>query len=130
MRFSQLSRTVVTFRGPLLAHPFVRWCAVASMTFLAGAWIAILAIPNSTADESIIVHYTTTFGIDALGSWTDLMRLPLTGTVLLVVNCGLARFLARQDHVDAPIVLMVASVVLEFAVLIGALLLLRMNNGL
>lgn len=90
----------------------------------------MLAIPNRAADESIIVHYTTTFGIDALGSWTDLMRLPLTGTVLLVVNCGLAWFLTRQDHVDAPTVLMVASVVLEFAVLIGALLLLRVNNEL
>ena len=132
-----LSRVLWTFRDPLLAHPFTRWCVVVATAFLAGAWVAVLAITDTPGEDAVIVHYTTTFGIDALGSWGEITRLPLTGTVLLAVNVILARFFAHpsttpeeaSDLPRASAVLIVASVILEFAVLVGALLLWRVNSG-
>jgi len=116
----------------MLAHPFLRWCGIVSLAFLATAWITIIAVPNLPGADAVVVHYTTTFGIDALGSWRDLLRLPLTGTILLAVNLTIARALvapsAPPDVVPpATIVLIVASVVIEFTVLVGCLLLWRVN---
>lgn len=142
-----LLTSVTTIRDPLFAQPFARWCTVAATALLAGAWIAIAAIPHVAWEESIVVHYTTTFGIDALGRWTDLLRIPTTGTVLLAVNLGAARFLARPAIGDplsvsdrrtdreelgpalptASRVLVAASVAIEIAVLIASVLLWRVN---
>lgn len=134
-----LSKVLFTFRDPLFARPSFRWCVIGAASFLAGAWIAILGIPNVADGDAVIVHYTTTFGIDALGSWGELARLPLTGTALLIVNIGLAWFLARGEGATdalppggvptAASVLLVASILLEFIVLIGCLLLFRANGG-
>ncbi|MDO8622334.1 MAG: hypothetical protein Q7R80_03835 [bacterium] len=132
MRFPQLLRTVVLFRDPLLAHPFLRWCAIVALVLLTAAWIAVLAIPNLPGTDAVVVHYTTTFGIDALGSWRDLLRLPLTGTILLAVNFTIARVLiapnTSPDMVPtATTVLAIASVIIEFTVLVGCILLWRVN---
>jgi len=136
------------FRGSFLGRAHIRWCAIAAISFLAGAWIAVLAIPNVPESASLVVHYTTTFGIDALGSWRDLAMLPLSGTVLLLINVVLAWFLTRAEVrgqrlevgaasagpsvpdalPHAPAVLMAASAVIEFAVLINAVLLWRANS--
>ena len=130
----KLTATIFTVRDPLLAHPFLRWCAIIAFVLLAVAWIAVLAIPNLPGADAVVVHYTTTFGIDALGSWRDLLRLPLTGTMLLVVNVAIARVLiapsAPPDALPpATLVLVIASVIIEFTVLVGCLLLWRINTG-
>lgn len=133
MRFPKLTATIFTIRDPLLAHPCLRWCAIVALVLLAAAWIAVLAIPNLPGTDAVVVHYTTTFGIDALGSWRDLLRLPLTGTMLLAVNFTIARVLiapnASPDTVPAATtVLAIASVIIEFTVLVGCLLLLNVNT--
>ncbi|MDP3771107.1 MAG: hypothetical protein Q8R16_02305 [bacterium] len=133
MRFPQLTATIFTIRDPLLARPFLRWCAIVACALLAAAWIAVLAIPNLPGSDAVVVHYTTTFGIDALGSWRDLLRLPLTGTILFAVNFTIARVLitpnTSQDMVPtATTVLAIASVIIEFTVLVGCILLWRVNN--
>ncbi|MFH1098964.1 MAG: hypothetical protein V1723_03530 [Candidatus Uhrbacteria bacterium] len=62
-----------------------------SVVFTAGAWIAMCAVPR--VGNEFILHYTTVFGIDAVGPWADLFRLPAFGTVLLVANTIIARLL-------------------------------------
>lgn len=136
---SQLTTPIVIIRDPLLRQPFARWCAIIAAALLAGAWIAILGIPNAPGSAGVIIHYTTTFGIDALGSWADLLRLPLTGTALLAVNVALARFFVRLEISDRRLrvgeissstvsILLVASVALEFMVFVGAVLLRKVNG--
>lgn len=106
---------------------------IVAFALLSTAWITVFAIPNLPGTDAIVVHYTTTFGIDALGSWRDLLRLPLTGTILLIVNLTIARALASPSAPSdvlppATTVLIVASAVIEFTVLVGCLLLWRVNT--
>lgn len=131
MRRSLLTPLIV-LRDPFLAHPLLRWCAIVAFAFCSAAWIVVLAIPNIPGTDAVVVHYTTTFGIDALGSWRDLLRLPLTGTMLLAVNLTIARVLvgasAPPDAAPhATVVLAIASVIIEFVVLVGCVLLWRVN---
>lgn len=134
MRRLSLTTPIITFRDPLLVSPLIRWCIIAAIALCVGAWIVILSIPNLPGPDAIIVHYTTTFGIDALGNWRDLLRLPVTGTVLLGVNLAIARLLAVSHDASggparspASLILVTASVPIEFTVLLGVVLLWRVN---
>ncbi|MBI4434663.1 hypothetical protein HY635_02500 [Candidatus Uhrbacteria bacterium] len=136
MRRLQLTALIIAFRDPLLGTPFTRWCIIVATALNLGAWVVILGIPNLPGTDAIIIHYTTTFGIDALGNWRDLLRLPVTGTVLLGANIAIARLLATGS--DAPRsappspaarILVAASVPIEFAVLLGTILLWNINGG-
>lgn len=130
---------ITTFRDPLLAQPFARWSAIVASTLNLAAWIVVLGIPNIPGPDAVVLHYTTTFGIDALGSWPNLFRLPLTGLALLAANLALARLFAklevgggrlevRGQLPHASTILLIASVVLEFAVLLGTVLLWQVNT--
>lgn len=136
MRKPQLTKPIITFRTPLLSVPFARWCTIVAATLLTAAWVVIFGIPNLPGPDALIVHYTTTFGIDALGNWRDLLRLPLTGTVLCVVNLVIAHILSTgsgQPHAvslsPASLILVVANIPLQFTVLLGSVLLWRINAG-
>lgn len=144
-----LRRTLHTVRDPLFRHPIARWCACAALLFLGASWIAILAIPILPESDAMIVHYSTTFGIDALGTWRELLQLPIIGAAVFGVNVGLARFLVddriarargRGDGPEpeprvaatlapATALLMVATVFVEFATAVGSVLLWRVNTG-
>jgi hypothetical protein len=150
VRTAQLTKPIITFRSPLLAAPSARWCIIIAVALLAAAWVAILGIPVLPGGDALIVHYTTTFGIDALGSWRDLLRLPLTGTALFLVNLTIARMLQpeaesrkpetmagalrQQAHRStvalspASSILVVANIPLQFIVLLGSVLLWRANT--
>lgn len=135
MRKPQLTRSIITFRTPLLSVPSARWCTIAAAALLTAAWVVILGIPNLPGPDALIVHYTTTFGIDALGNWNDLLRLPLTGTVLCVVNLVIARVLATGPEQPnaaalspASQILIVANIPLQFTVLLGSVLLWKANS--
>lgn len=135
MQLSQFTKPIVTFRTPLLSAPFARWCTIAAIALLIGSWIAIFGIPGLPGNDALIVHYTTTFGIDALGNWRDLLSLPLTGTVLLAVNLVIARLLATESgqppHASlspSSQILIIANIPLQFTVLLGSVLLWRVNT--
>jgi len=125
VRRLQLTTPIITFRDPLLASPFLRWCTIVATALNLGAWIVILGIPSLPGPDAIVIHYTTTFGIDALGDWKDLLRLPVTGTVLLGANIVIARLLATEA---ASVLLITANVLIEFAVLLGSILLWQVNT--
>lgn len=108
----------------------MRRCIIASIAFIAAAWVAALAVPHLPGEAPLIVHYTTTFGVDALGDWWDFVRLPLTGTVLVALNVTLARILtSRADGAPsaASVALVVASVCIAWVVCMGTVLLWSKN---
>lgn len=90
----RLGQVLHEFRDPLLRSPLCRWSLIASAAFLAVAWGVTLATPRIPGSAAVVVHYTTTFGIDALGAWSDLLRLPILGTVVFLLNAAIARGIA------------------------------------
>ncbi|MDO8463623.1 MAG: hypothetical protein Q7S96_05175 [bacterium] len=115
---------------PLLVRLFPRWMIIGAFLLLAGTWIAAFAVPNVPGAASLVTHYTTTFGIDALGSWRALVRLPLTGTVFVLLNIVLA-FLLTTPRDAAPssasLTLCVAAFLIALATLTGTVLLWSKN---
>lgn len=137
MRFHDV---LVQSSHPLLASRWARWCLFCTCFVLFGAWIAVLAVPR-IPDAQYVVHYTTTFGIDALGSWESLLRLPITGSAFVILNMSIAMLLSprpvQQELFRAPLaphlsvasaLLCVASCVVAMTVLLGSVLLWRMNT--
>ncbi|MDO8425162.1 MAG: hypothetical protein Q7T01_01460 [bacterium] len=124
-------RRVCAFSHPLLANSQTRWMAVAAGALLAGAWIAALAVPNVPDAASLVTHYTTTFGIDAFGSWHDLARIARTGSAFIAFNIALAFGLTPRNApapATASVFLLAAAVLLAFAALVGTVLLWNMNG--
>ncbi|MFH1430759.1 MAG: hypothetical protein ABIG71_04570 [Candidatus Uhrbacteria bacterium] len=123
------NRDLVRLTHPIFARPLSRWCVLSAAMLLIGAWVATFAVPNAESG-AIVVHYTTTFGIDALGSWRDLLRLPITGSILVVLDVVLAFLLTERDEqapTPASWILVIAALLIAFVVCFGTLLLLRMN---
>lgn len=127
-------RRVLAWRHPLLAVAWTRWVLLVSGVLLAGAWIATAAVPILPGEAAIVVHYTTTFGVDALGSYRDLLRFPVVGTTLVAFNVILATLLGPEGAEGAPRAaaqfLVAAALVLSIFICTGAFLLLRANLAL
>lgn len=124
---------MTTIRDPLLGRLAARWSIIVAAALTAGTWVAVVAVPVPVGDSAVVAHYTTTFGIDALGSWSSLLRLPVTGTIILLVNTAVARLLAASSGIAerrAVDSILTATILLEFALLVGAILLLRMNRAI
>ncbi|MBI4433527.1 hypothetical protein HY632_02040 [Candidatus Uhrbacteria bacterium] len=120
----------------LWGNPGARWLLLAAGVCTAGTWIAVLAIPRIPGVDTVVTHYSTTFGIDALGSWRQLLRLPSMATVLMVMNMSIAIACMRGARADtispamlppAASAILVATALLSFIALVGALFLLRVN---
>ncbi|MBI2482584.1 hypothetical protein HYV74_00205 [Candidatus Uhrbacteria bacterium] len=118
------------------AHPGARWLLLVAVVCTAGTWITVLAIPRIPGNDTVVTHYSTTFGIDALGAWRQLFRLPSIATILLGMNVGIAVASIRATRPDAhPVPLLppaaqtmlIASALLSAVALVGALFLLRVN---
>jgi hypothetical protein len=126
---------VYATQHPLLARWWTRWAIGVAAILLAGAWIFVLGIPSPlTSNGTLIVHYSTSFGIDALGTWRDIMRLPVVGSVLFVLNMSIAFLLSPQGtsddvgHVDASFIMVVSTVMIEGVVLLASALLWSVNT--
>ena len=119
----------------VLAAPWLRWCGTLALLGIAGAWVVAYLIPHPTDPQGIIIHSTTTFGADALGARRDLFSLPIIGTVVVVINIVLATVLGRSRSsagmsrcASLATLLMVASPLLAFAVLVGMTFLWYVNT--
>lgn len=54
-------------------------------------WVYLLLAVKSA--ENIFLHYTIHFGVDLVGSFTNLLMLPLLGLALILLNFTIAYFL-------------------------------------
>ncbi|MEK7189644.1 MAG: hypothetical protein AAB666_01550 [Patescibacteria group bacterium] len=57
----------------------------------AALWIYLLLAIKSA--ENIFLHYTIHFGVDLVGSFSNLLMLPLLGLALILLNFTIAYFL-------------------------------------
>lgn len=71
---------------------FIRVSLLASAGVNAAAWALFLwfALPRLGANPFFALHYTIYFGVDHIGPAWRVGAAPLLGTVILVLNAGLA----------------------------------------
>ncbi|MBI4090102.1 MAG: hypothetical protein HY421_01745 [Candidatus Kerfeldbacteria bacterium] len=116
MRLTSPVRGLTKIRH-LRGLPFVMTVAA---TLNLGQWLYVLIRVRPQVDP-IPLHYTTTFGIDRIGPWFVAYLLPLSGTVMLLLNIGLFAALVEQQRVSATLVMLITAV-LEL-MLVGAAIL-------
>lgn len=75
------------------------------------------AVPT---DLPVFLHYTTILGVDVTGPWYGLFVLPLTGTIIVVVNMAMSLF--RED-VFTPYAAMILAALCQLALIGGSILL-------
>lgn len=61
-------------------------------------WIYLLFSVKST--ENLFLHYTIHFGVDLVGSFANLLLLPLLGLMIILLNFTVAYFL--YDNLKRP----------------------------
>lgn len=79
------------------------WVGVVVLNLL--HW-ALVVYKNAPSDLPIFLHYNTILGVDVTGSWYGLFVMPLSGTVILVVNFFLS--LLYDDHFTPPLAVTMA----------------------
>ena len=87
---------------------------------LAGSWF------DRTA-PTVILHYNIYFGPDGFGSWFNLLTIPGIGTVMIILNIGLAIWLWRRDRFLSYVIMMTA-VIVQVILLVAMALLIQVNG--
>ncbi|MBI5022687.1 MAG: hypothetical protein HZC05_00770 [Candidatus Magasanikbacteria bacterium] len=64
---------------------------ITAMAVNAALWVYLFWAVKSA--ENIFLHYTIHFGVDLVGTYSDLLMLPLIGLVLILLNFIIAYFL-------------------------------------
>lgn len=86
--------------------------------------VALITFPRQ---ESAILHYTAGLGIDSIGSSWQIVVLPSIGTIILLLNLVLARFVKEVS--DSAYWMYIISIpVIEVLLLVTYFILLRFNQ--
>lgn len=84
-----------------LRRPFV-WSTVGLAALVNLATWTLLLVSLSRLNGNIVLHYTTYFGVDLVGSWERSLLLPAFGLLLLAFNTAVAKaFLDSQKLFSA-----------------------------
>ncbi|MBI4407833.1 MAG: hypothetical protein HY565_05050 [Candidatus Kerfeldbacteria bacterium] len=89
------------------------------------SWLLAVLWFDRTA-PTVILHYNIYFGPDGFGSWLDLLTMPGIGTVMIVINSGLAMWLWQRDRF-LSYVMMITAVIVQAVILVAMLLLIKVN---
>lgn len=109
-----------------LLHPWVLIPTVVALVFNAAIW-ALLFWQLPPTDATLLLHYNVYFGVDLSGAWNQLLWLPGSGLVIIVLNAVIA---VSQRQVDRFMVSILSTCsALYQAMLLGALLLIVLLNG-
>lgn len=98
--------------------------SVAGLLNVVSWLLAVLWFDRTT--PTIILHYNIYFGPDGFGSWFDLLTIPGIGTIMIIVNIGLAIWLWRRDRFLSYVVMM-AAVIVQAILLVAMALLIQLN---
>ncbi len=74
--------------------------------------------------DLIPLHYTTTIGIDRIGPWYSAFLLPISGTMILMLNFVLTLVTIEHQRVTAGLIVAV-SIGLQLILVVSALLIFR-----
>jgi len=98
-------------------------------------WLAVIVILNvgqwaycilkvKPQENPIPLHYTTTFGIDRIGPWYSAFLLPLSGTIMFILNLALTSVTIEHQRVAAYMITAI-SVLTQITLMAAAVLIFR-----
>jgi hypothetical protein len=77
-------------------------------------------------DAQIFLHYSVLFGVDRVGKWWEVYRIPATGLGIFVTNTLLALAVYRQNNAMAYVLLLMSLLTQVFLV-VAAILVVFLN---
>lgn len=89
-------------------------------------WIGLAFFINKTQDN-IILHYNVYFGVDNFGNWEQVFWMPGIGLGLFLINFYLAFFFHNNKEVIASYILLIASLMIQLSLIIGAVSVILIN---
>ena len=89
-------------------------------------WIGLAIFINKT-EGNIILHYNVYFGVDNFGNWEQVFWMPVIGLFLFLINLYLAFFFYNIKETIASYVLLVASLMVEFCLIIASISVILIN---
>jgi hypothetical protein len=89
-------------------------------------WISLVLFINKT-QGNIILHYNVYFGVDNFGNWQQVFWMPAIGLGLFLINLYLAFFFHSNKEVIASYILLIASLMIQLSLIIGAISVILIN---
>ncbi len=77
-------------------------CLGASLLLNIATWIWLL-IEIRPQTEPVFLHYNILFGVDYVGEWWQVLYLPISGIVIIIVNAVMGWLLFNRDKFLAQI---------------------------
>lgn len=76
--------------------------------------------------EPIFLHYNIYFGIDAIGDYWKLYYLPISGSVILLINTLISAFIYRREKIISHF-LLITNIIAQIVLLVASLLIILLN---
>ena len=92
-----------------------------ALLFNIASWIWLLYNIRPSTGQ-VFLHYNILFGVDLVGSWYNVLSLPVAGFFIIFLNALLGWFLYKQDHFAAYLLNAIAVLVNIFLLVSSALL--------
>ncbi|HCC13202.1 MAG TPA: hypothetical protein DEP63_00440 [Candidatus Magasanikbacteria bacterium] len=92
-----------------------------SLVLNIASWIWLLLNIRPSVDQ-VFLHYNILFGVDLVGSWYNVLSLPIAGFLIILLNALLGWFLFKQDEFAAYLLNAIAVLVNMFLLVSSALL--------
>lgn len=98
---------------------------IASAVLNIGLWILVrTTFPSST--PAAVLHYSVGVGVDFIGEGQQIIMLPLSGSLLIVLN-GLAAYVMRRASWAASWILLSSTALLQILLIIAYVYILQLN---
>jgi len=99
--------------------------AIISAVIHSAIWILLLwKIPYT--EQTVFLHYNIYFGIDLTGSWAQLLWMPLSGLVILIVNTIIVMMSKTFDK-SILLAISIITLSLQCVLLLASLLVVLLN---
>lgn len=104
----------------------VIWLIILSAVFNLADWV-ILKMFIRPIDLPIILHYNVYFGVDIMGNYKEVYILPFIGIILFLTNLFLSLYLYMKKERIASYLLMMASLMIQLALLVASISVIIIN---
>jgi len=111
--------------GVFFRQKFVLGYAIASGLVLAGSFLLIYVMMHDKGSTAVL-HYNVYFGVDLIGNWYALYKLPFLGLLFFTLHTGLALFFFQTEKMLSHLLLFMGAVLVVMQC--GATVLLILAN--
>ena len=99
---------------------------VGSVLLNIATWVVVIwFIPRQ--EGGTVIPYNIYFGIDSVGQWSELLTIPITGLVIVVLNTVLSLLYSKKAALLST-VLEISSLAIQAVLFVAAVLLISVNT--